>query len=67
MTKQAAHCRSMSDEELQASIIDLQKENFSLKNAIATSSSEVKPHQIQKNRRNVARALTILGERQRNK
>ncbi len=67
MSKKADQFRAMSDEELEASVQSLRRENFSLKNAAAARSKEAKPHQFRQNRRDVARALTIMGERQRNK
>ncbi len=56
--------RSQTDEELQAQCEDLRKEIFELKNAVASQQKDAKPYQIQQKRKDVARCLTILRERQ---
>lgn len=67
MAKRSEEFRQMSDEELESKVYDLRKEAFEMKNAVLSSSKDVKPYQIQQKRRDVARILTIQSQRQRNK
>ena len=63
MTK-AQDMRSQSDAELQAQVIDLRKKIFWLRNAVSSKKEDVKPNQIQSKRKDVARILTVLRERE---
>ena len=63
MTK-AQDMRSQSDAELQAQVIDLRKKIFWLRNAVSSKKEDVKPYQIQSKRKDVARILTVLRERE---
>jgi len=63
MTK-AKDLRSQSEAELQAQLEDLRKEIFGLKNAVSSKKEDVKPAQIQVKRKDVARILTVLRQRQ---
>ena len=65
MTKRAEELRTQSDDELQAMVLDLRKESFQLRNALVSKKEDVKPYMIQQKRRDVARILTILSQRQR--
>ncbi len=62
--KKAKEFRSESDAELQAQLQDLRKEIFGLKNAVSSKKEDVKPAQIQVKRKDVARILTVLRQRQ---
>jgi large subunit ribosomal protein L29 len=63
MTK-AKDYRQQSEQELQAQVQDLRKEIFGLKNAVSSKREDVKPYQIQMKRKDVARILTVLRERE---
>jgi large subunit ribosomal protein L29 len=56
--------RDMSDEELEATYGELNKELFSLKNDIRHTKKTEKPHLIQEKRKEIARLLTIQHEKQ---
>ncbi|MFO0809419.1 MAG: 50S ribosomal protein L29 [Gemmataceae bacterium] len=58
----AKDIRNMSDDELVASLKDVRKHLFDLRFQSATDRLET-PSEIQKARRDVARILTIQGER----
>lgn len=60
----AKELREHSDAELEAQVTDLRKEIFALRNAVSSKKEDVKPYQIQMKRKDVARILTILSERQ---
>lgn len=62
--KKAKDFRSESDADLQAQLQDLRKEIFGLKNAVSSKKEDVKPAQIQVKRKDVARILTVLRQRQ---
>lgn len=65
MAKRAEEFRQERDDELEAKVMDLRKECFQLKNALMTKKEDVKPYMIQQKRRDIARILTILGQRQK--
>lgn len=56
--------RSQSDEKLQTQCQDLRKEIFEMRNDLSSKKGDVKSSDIRMKRRNVARILTILRERQ---
>ena len=59
-----ADVRAKSDDELKAMVLDLRKEQFNLRFQRASGQLEA-TGRIKAVRRNIARAKTILGERQR--
>ncbi len=63
MTK-AADVRAKSDDELKEMVLDLRKEQFNLRFQRASGQLEA-TGRIKAVRRDIARAKTILGERQR--
>jgi ribosomal protein L29 len=62
--KKAENFRSQSDEELLAQCRDLRREIFEMRGALASKKADVKSSDIQVKKRNVARILTILRERE---
>lgn len=60
----AKELRDQSAEELQALSIDLSKEIFKLRNELKTTRKLEKPHLIRVKKRDRARALTILREKE---
>ncbi len=60
----AKDLREQSDQELQAQCEDLRQEIFQMKNALAMRKEEIKPNAIREKRKDVARILTILAQRQ---
>lgn len=60
----AKELRDQSSEELQALSIDLSKEIFILRNELKTTRKLEKPHLIRVKKRDRARALTILREKE---
>jgi large subunit ribosomal protein L29 len=65
MAKKLDELRAQSDEQLEVQVMDLRKECFMMKNALTSKKEDVKPYMIQQKRRDVARILTILSQRQR--
>lgn len=59
-----ADVRAKSDDELKAMVLDLRKEQFNLRFQRASGQLEATAR-IKAVRRDIARAKTILGERQR--
>ena len=59
-----ADVRAKSDDELKAMVLDLRKEQFNLRFQCASGQLEA-TGRIKAVRRDIARAKTILGERQR--
>ena len=59
-----ADVRAKSDDELKAMVLDLRKEQFNLRFQRASGQVEA-TGRIKAVRRDIARATTILGERQR--
>lgn len=60
----AKELRSQGTQELEAQVLDLRKEIFGLRNAVSSKKEDVKPAQIQVKRKDVARILTVLRERE---
>ena len=60
----AEQFRDLSDAELDARLVDLQKELFHLKNEIKKAKKAEKPHMLPFTRKEIARILTIQKERQ---
>ncbi|MDR2539196.1 MAG: 50S ribosomal protein L29 [Chlamydiales bacterium] len=60
----AKELRDQSKEELQALYADLSKEIFELRNELKTTRKSEKPHLIRLKKRDRARVLTILQEKQ---
>jgi len=58
----ASDVRNQSQEELNKLLLDLRKEQFSLKMA-KTTDQEIKTHQFRIVKRNIARVKTILNEK----
>jgi large subunit ribosomal protein L29 len=63
MTK-AQDLRSQTPEDLKAQLPKLRKEIFGLRNAVSSKKEDVKPYQIMMKRKDVARILTVLRERE---
>jgi large subunit ribosomal protein L29 len=63
MTK-ASNLRDMAVEELKASLTDLSKELYNLVNEMKRAKKLEKPHLIKQKRKEKARLLTILHEKQ---
>ena len=60
----ASNLRDMSVEELEATLVDLNKELYSLVNEMKRSKKLEKPHELRHKRKEKARLLTILHEKQ---
>lgn len=60
----AKEFRSKSTTELRTELLQLRREQFNLRMAMATGQT-VKPDQIAKVRKNVARLKTVMGEQAR--
>ena len=63
MTK-ASNLRDMTVEELEASLTDLSKELYNLLNEMKRAKKLEKPHLLKQKRKEKARLLTILHEKQ---
>ncbi len=63
MTK-AKDLRTQSNEELKAQVQDMRKEIFELRNALSSKREDVKPSQISVKKKDLARILTVLRERE---
>lgn len=64
--KRKMEFKDQSVEELKALSIDLAKEIFDLRNELSVTRKIEKPHLIKKNRRDKARVLTFLKQKERN-
>lgn len=62
--KKTKELREMSDAELNALVVDSRKEIFHMRNAIAKRDKEGKPQNVWVLRKDIARAKTLLRERQ---
>lgn len=62
--KQTEEFRAMSDLELDAKVLDLKRDCFTLQNLLVNKTSDVKPHQVRDMKKDIARLLTIRSERQ---
>jgi large subunit ribosomal protein L29 len=60
----ATNLRDMSVEELDATLVDLNKELYSLVNEMKRTKKQEKPHLLRLKRKEKARLLTILHEKQ---
>lgn len=60
----ASNLRDMSVDELQATLRDLAKEIYDLVNEMKRTSKPEKPHMLRQKRKDKARLLTILHEKQ---
>jgi large subunit ribosomal protein L29 len=60
----AKDLRTQSEGELEAQLDDLRKEIYELRNALSSKKEDVKPFKIMLKRKDIARILTILRERQ---
>lgn len=60
----ASNLRDMSVDELQAILSDLAKEIYNLVNEMKRTSKPEKPHMLRQKRKDKARLLTILHEKQ---
>ena len=59
----AQELRDLSVEELEASIVELRKKLFELRNELQTSKKMEKPHEMKETRKGIARVLTVLQEK----
>ena len=59
----AKDLRDQSPEELEANLVDLSKELFQLKNQFKLTKKLEQPHRLRELRRDRARILTVLGEK----
>jgi large subunit ribosomal protein L29 len=66
MTKKQDH-RAGTDVELQAQVVLLDREIFALRNELAMNRKLDKPHLIKTKRKEKARILTILTQKQRSR
>jgi large subunit ribosomal protein L29 len=67
MTKRNEGHRTQSEEQLQAQVVQLDQEIFALRNELAMNRKLEKPHLIKAKRKDKARILTILTEKQRSR
>lgn len=63
--KKKKELKDHSAKELHAQVRDLDNEIFQLRNELATQRKLEKPHQIKEKRKNKARILTILTQKQK--
>ncbi len=61
----ATEYRDLAVEELEASYLDASKELFKLRNEIKLTKKIDQPHRTRHLRRDIARMLTVLGEKRR--
>ena len=61
----AKELRDQSTEELEAGLVDLSRELFQLKNQFKLEKKLEKPHRLRELRREKARILTVLSEKNR--
>ncbi len=66
MTK-AKEYRDQSLEELEALLLDLRKELFSLRNELRVNKKLDHPHKLAEGRKDIARILTIISDKYREK
>ncbi len=65
MAKKKQVLRDQSKEEMLAAIGDLDRELFALRNELATQRKLEKPHLMKEKRKQKARILTILTQKQK--
>lgn len=63
--KQKSELHGYSLKELQAAVIDLDREIFALRNELSLHHKLEKPHQLKAKKKQKARALTLLTLKQR--
>lgn len=63
MTK-ASDLRAQSAEELEVACLDARKELFNLRNSLQRDKKLEQPHLLRSKKREIARLLTILNEKQ---
>jgi large subunit ribosomal protein L29 len=66
MAKKKKELKDQSAKELHARLMELDREIFALRNELATQRKLDKPHQIREKRKDKARILTILTQKNRN-
>lgn len=64
--KKAKDLRDQSIEELEAHLLDLDKERFHLVNEYQLNKKVEQPHRLRAQRRDKARVLTVLNEKRKN-
>ena len=64
MTKHAQELRDQSQEELEVTYHDLRKTMFEIVNTKQQEKKLQKPHLLRKTKKDIARVLTILQEKQ---
>ena len=62
--RKAKELRDMSVDELEAGLLDTKKELFELKNEFKQTKKIEKPHLLSARKKDIARILTILREKQ---
>lgn len=60
----AKNLRDQSTEELEATLLDIQKELFELKNERKQSKKLEKPHLLREKKKDIAKILTVVREKQ---
>lgn len=65
MAKKKQDLNAQSEQELQAAVRDLDREVFTLRGELATQRKLEKPHLLKQKRRQKARILTILTQKQK--
>ena len=60
----AKDLRDQSIEELEANLLDTKKELFELKNELKQSKKLEKPHLLREKKKDIAKLLTIVREKQ---
>jgi large subunit ribosomal protein L29 len=60
----AKEYRDMSSEELEAALTDINRELFELRNEFMAAKKSEKPHRLRERRRDKARLLTVMTEKQ---
>lgn len=60
----AKEIREQSNEELTAQLNDLRKNIFEMRNALSSKREDVKPYQIKMKKKDIARILTLLRQRE---
>jgi len=63
--KKEKDLKDQSVKELQANVHNLNREIFQLRNELATQRKLEKPHLIREKRKNIARILTLLTQKQK--
>jgi large subunit ribosomal protein L29 len=61
----AKDLRDQAIEELEAALLDCKKELYELQNEKKQTKKLEKPHQLRERKKDIAKILTIIGEKQR--